>query len=197
MLSAMPHRGRLAAIAAGALVIAAVAAAGGFANGAAHLPEHPVGTAFDTDRSDLTVRRAWVAEVRPGESAETAKKKRRLFVEVDLLPHGYESEHPVEGDWGAKPAPVLELPGRPAVAASGALDTTDWELVSTVHPGVPEQLALEYELPAGAVVPPRARLRLDRFWVSEENLVIPKTWRSRPAAHVDVPVGPAPKVATR
>lgn len=198
MLSAMPHRGRLAAIAAGALVIAGIAAAGGFANGASQLPDHPVGTVFDTGRSDITVRRAWVAEVRPGESAEYAEKKRRLFVEVDFLPHGYESESPAEGSgWGPGPAPELELAGREPVKASKALDAADWELLSTVHPGVPERLALEYELPAGAEVPQRARLRLDRFVVSEDNILIPRIWQARPAVHVDVPVGAAPRVAAR
>jgi hypothetical protein len=198
MLSAMPHRGRLVAIAAGALVIAGVAAAGGFANGASHLPDHPVGTAFDTGRSDITVRRAWVADLRPGESAEYGEKKRRLFVEVDFSPHGFESENPGESSsWGPGPSPELELPGREPVEVSNALDATDWQPLYFVHPGVPERLALEYELPAGAEVPDRARLRLDRFVVSEDNLLIPKIWRARPAVHVDVPIGPAPKVAAR
>jgi hypothetical protein len=198
MLSAMPHRGRLAAITAGVLVIGAVAVAGGFANGASQLPDHLAGTAFDTGRSDITVRRAWVAELRPGESAEYSEKERRLFVEVDFLPHGYESESPVDGStWGPGPSPELELTGHPPVKAGKALDTTDWEVLSTVHPGVPERLALEYEWPRGAAVPDRVRLRLDRFTVSEENLLIDKIWQARPAVHVDVAVGPAPKVAVR
>lgn len=197
MLSAMPHRGRLVAIAAGALVIAGVAAAGGFADGASQLPDHPVGTAFDTGRSDLTVRRAWVADLRPGESAKYGEKKRRLFVEVDFDPHGFESESPVEGSWGPGPSPELELGGQAPVKVSAVLDVTDWETLYTVHPGVPERLALEYLWPRGAPVPERARLRLDRFVVSEENLLIPKIWRARPAVHVDVPIGPAPKVKAR
>jgi hypothetical protein len=180
------------------VALGAVAFTGGFADASDDLDLLEVGETHRTDRAEVTVRRAWVANFRPDEPRTSTDPKRRLFVEIDVTSHGYRTEDVIRGDgFGLGVAPLARIGGGEPRKFTSSLDSATWESRSAIHPGVAERLVLELEWPAGEPVPERVRLRLDDHRIDESNLLIDRVWVHTPDAYVDVPLGPAPPPVTR
>jgi hypothetical protein len=177
----------------GVVAVVATWLTGGFAAAKPPaLPQLEVGKALDTGQWQVVVQRAWLS-ARRADGRAVAPGKVSLNLEATLTNRTRESSSDIASAFR------IGMPAITAKTVPNLLLLRDNSVLGMLHPKMPEQVALSWELPAGSAIPdPLPVVILSKVYKSRDNLSGGSGWFTpKPLAEVrlrvatpDTPVTP-------